>query len=174
MHVVLCVEESFAPKTTSTCVCVCVCVYIRTDICIHTLDYIIIHYLFINILKRNSPHTPQTFNVRQTAYLLESSGGQVLNSCFTSITVQILTQKGLLQMWGNVQLLANILRLRLSRSRSQLWKRIARCSSRTARCSSLMVLKAAYTSSLRSLRPHTLKAACISSLRSLRPHTLVA
>ena len=120
-------------------------IYIHIYIYIYTYIYI---YACIH-------NTPQAFNVRQTAYLLESSGGQVLNSCCTSITVQILTQKGLLQMWENVQLLANILRLRLSRSRSQLWKRTARCSSRTARCSSLMVLKAAYTSSLRSLRPHT-------------------
>ena len=50
------------------------------------------------ILNRNSPHAPQAFNARQTAYLLGSSG-QVLNSCFTSTTVQILTQKALLQMW---------------------------------------------------------------------------
>ena len=39
------------------------------------------------MLNRNSPHTLQALNVPQTAYLLEGSSGQELNSCFTSTKV---------------------------------------------------------------------------------------
>ena len=87
------------------CVCKCVCIHIL-----------------------HSPHTPQAFNVRQTAYFLGSSG-QVLKLLALLVHKFKYWRRRRCYRCGNVQRVARGLWLRLWRSRSVRWKRTARCSS---------------------------------------------